>query len=171
MGLFNFCKTILGVGVTRRATYNAKMGELGRFPLKILFLTHVVKYLVRIIEQNPNSLLFQAFQGNISLKNMNKPCWLSSMYKIFKILKIENMWNINCSNTNQYLSSFIICFKSTIKKAYEEYWYNMINNINNSNCDNNFGKKLRTNCKFKSSFELEPYLKYIAIKKASLNQI
>ena len=97
------------------------------------------------------------------MKNMNKPCWLSSMYKIFKILKIENMWNITCSNTNQYLSSFIICFKSTIKKAYEEYWYSVINNINNSNCENNFGNKLRTYCKFKSSFEFEPYLKYIYI--------
>ena len=63
------------------------MGELGRFPLKILFLTHAFKYLVRIIEQNPSNLLFQAFQEKISMIHMNKPCWLSSMYKIFKILK------------------------------------------------------------------------------------
>ena len=86
------------------------MGALGRFPLKILFLTHAVKYLVRIIEQNPNSILFQAFQENISMKNINEPKWLSSMYQIFKILKL-NIWNITCSNTNQYLGSFIICFK------------------------------------------------------------
>ena len=60
------------------------------------------------------------------------------------------MWNITCSNTNQYLSSFIICFKSTIKKAYEEYWCN----INNSNCENNFGNKLRTYCKLKAHLNL-----------------
>ena len=64
------------------------MGAMGRFPLKILFLTHAV-IMVRIIEQNPNSILFQAFQENLSMKNINKPTWFSSMYKIFKILKIE----------------------------------------------------------------------------------
>ena len=80
----NFCKTILGV--TRRVTNNAVMGELGRFPLKILFLTHAIKYVVRIIEQNSNSLLFQAYEENISMQNINKPCWLSrpSMYKNLK---------------------------------------------------------------------------------------
>ena len=62
-------------------------------------------------------------------------CWLRCMYKIFEILKIENKWNTTCSNTKKYLSSFIICFKLTLKKAYEEYWYNMINNLNKSNCE------------------------------------
>ena len=56
----------------------------------------------------------------------------------------------------------------TLKKAYEEYWYNMKNNLNNSNCEINFCNKLKPYSKFKSSFEFEPYFKnvYIAIKQA-----
>ena len=45
----------------------SQLGAAGSNGLKILFLTHAVKYLVRIIEQNPNSLLFQAFQEIFSM--------------------------------------------------------------------------------------------------------
>ena len=71
-------------GVHQKATNNAVLGELGRYPHYIEVITNCVKYLQQIAHASSESLLTKAFYENNILYKNNKPSWVSSIFFILK---------------------------------------------------------------------------------------
>ena len=99
----NFLKYVLGVH--KKATNSAVMGELGRYPIYIEVLCNSVKYFKRINSDHVSTLLKNAFKESNNLHSISKNSWTSSTsflleylnlpisclqsYKLEKIVKTE----------------------------------------------------------------------------------
>ena len=82
----NFLKYVLGVH--RKITNFAVMGELGRYPIIIDVFCDTVKYFERLISDNVSNLLKGALKENCYLHEHKKKNWLSSLYFLFEYLNI-----------------------------------------------------------------------------------
>jgi hypothetical protein len=81
-----FCKYILGVG--KRSTSLAMLGELGRYPLYIEIIISMFKYLKRLYT-NEDILLRNAFSESKYLYENRKNSWFSSMESLMRYLNIS----------------------------------------------------------------------------------
>jgi hypothetical protein len=55
------------LGVHKKSSNFAVLGELGRYPLYIIIINTILKYLNRIIEFDHDSLLYQSFLESKSI--------------------------------------------------------------------------------------------------------
>ena len=76
-----FLKYVLGVH--RKTTNVAVMGELGRYPIIINVICDTVKYFERLISDDVSNLLKGALKENGYLHEHKKKNWLSSLYFLF----------------------------------------------------------------------------------------
>ena len=149
----NFFKYILGVN--KKASNFAVLGELGKFPLFTDIFVNIIKYWVHIVNYSNNHVLNDAYVENCLLRESgSKNCW---SYKLMTMLKNVGLDNVNPSECNVSL------FKSHIQSKFISQWKNVMSHSNN---DNNVstGNKLRTLALFKGSFIYEPYLNIIQNK-------
>ena len=129
-----FCKYILGVH--KKASNYAVLGELGRYPLYISIICTILKYYNRLLDMDKSSLLYQAFTVNKELFVSGKNSWFQ------KVSNILNMLEINCDNID------IKQVKNKLISRFKLFWKNKLSN----------NKKLESYTKYKSNFILEPYL-------------
>ena len=141
-----FLKYVLGVH--RKTTNVAVMGELGRYPIIINVICDTVKYFERLISDDVSNLLKGALKENGYLHEHKKKNWLSSLYFLFEYLNISKS-----SISNDKLASVA---KSKLIKRYKAEWMNALS----KNRDNQTGK-LRTYSLFKYRLCRESYFKYI----------
>ena len=94
-----FSKFILGVH--KKSSNFAVLGELGRYSLFITIINTILKYLNRIKELDHDSLLYQSFLESKSIWQSGKESWFSNVNKILKELNtnIED-YDINSVKKN-----------------------------------------------------------------------
>ena len=91
-----FCKFSLGVG--KRSSNLAVIGELGRSPLFIEIIIFMFSYLTRI-SYSKDILLSEALSVSKLLSDQNKKSWYSTILSLLKYLKLDLRFVMN-SKTN-----------------------------------------------------------------------
>ena len=148
-----FFKYILGVN--KKASNFAVLGELGKFSLFTDITVNIIKYWVHIVNYSNNHVLNDAYVENCLLRESgSKNCW---SYKFITMLKNVGLDNVNPSDCNVSL------IKSHTESIFISQWKIVVSYSNN---DNNVstGNKLRTLALFKGSFIYEPYLSIVQNK-------
>ena len=143
----SFCKFILGV--SKKATNIAVMGELGRYPLFLEVLLNMFKYYIRL-KKSDDLLLKEAFNLSKSLHDEQKKSWYTSIQTLFKYFSINENYALNLKTK---LKNYL-CKK--MQSKYDLIWQTELNNDFRGN--KLYGNKLRTYRLFKSRFCLENYL-------------
>ena len=145
----NFLKYVLGVH--KKATNSAVMGELGRYPIYIDVLCNSVKYFERLNSDHVSTLLKNAFKESNNLHSISKKSWASSTYFLLEYLNLP----ISCLQSSK-LEKIV---KQKLVEKYKQDWSTTI-----SNCRSNNVGKLRTYALFKNRLCREPYLNVIKDK-------
>ena len=128
-----FCKYLLGVH--KKASNYAVLGELGRYPIYITIICSIFKYLVRLQDMDNDSLLFKAYTVSKNLSDNGKKSWINNVEQMLQELNIKNS-NIDISNV-----------KNILIKRFRLFWNNKVNQ----------NGKLDTYVKFKNNIGMEPY--------------
>jgi hypothetical protein len=133
-----FLKYILGVN--KKASNNAVVGELGRYPIYIDAICNTVKFYHRLVNGNVSKLLSAAFYESKSLFLDNRSSWVTSVSHVFK--------NLNISELCLFKKNISSGVKQKLVYLYKTNWCSNI-----SECDG----KLRTYAMFKQRFCRESY--------------
>ena len=81
-----FCKFSLGVG--KRSSNLAVIGELGRYPLFIEIIISMFSYLTRI-SNSKDILLSETLSVSKLLYDQNKKSWYSTILSLLNYLKLD----------------------------------------------------------------------------------
>jgi len=135
-------------------------GELGRYPLYIIRKLQIFRYWLKILKSSDNSItktiysvIFNDAQQNITYNHRN---WASHIKNTLDELGLSNIWADQTTIINQTDQTFIYnTIKQRLLDNYKQSWYSEINN----------SPRLMSYCRFKNTFELEPYLDFITNKK------
>ena len=144
----SFCKFILGV--PRRATNIAVMGELGRYPLFLEILLNMFKYSIRLYKTE-DVLLQQAFSLSKSLNETHKKkSWYSDIHSLFQYFDINEQYMLTLKTK---LKTYLL---KKLHIKYNSIWHAELCNDDRGN--KLYGNKLRTFRLFKNRICLEKYL-------------
>ena len=96
----DICALVI-IGVHKKSSNFAVLGELRRYPLYITIINTILKYLNRIKELDHDSLLYQSFLESKFIWQSGKESWFSNVNKILKELttNIED-YDINSAKKN-----------------------------------------------------------------------
>ena len=147
-----FLRRILGV---RRSTnLTALYGELGRVPMAITRKIIMIKYWIKILKQNNNALVKNAYlmlksdaDRNINYHGKN---WAYQIKSILQRHGLEYIWNQQSEIEIPFYT-----IKQRIIDMYCQKWYTEINN----------SSRLESYCLFKHDFKQEKYLDVILENK------
>ena len=143
------CRMILGVH--KKSSRLGVLGELGRFPLFIKGLCHVLKYQAHLLQRVGNgSIIGKAVEEMKSNTNPNLNSWWGRVEKIKQNLGIRY---------SQFSKLDLIGenIKKQVKSKYEKYWLCEIKKIKLGE-DNLNHNKLRFYSNIKGCFKKEPYI-------------
>ena len=141
------------LGVHRKASRLAVLGELGRYPLFITAMSQLLKYRISL-DQRPSSLVGQALTEMSSMTSKGQDCWLNRVDTIMNLLKINHS-----DHTLSKVASRK--FSSSLKSKFDIFWKKKVNEIKHVNNDHLNHNKLRVYSTLKSSFKSEPYLEFV----------
>ena len=138
------------LGVNKRAPNLAVYGDCGRFPLAIEATIHTIKYLQRLFNCNEsdNTLLYNTFHESCKLTSAN-----SWFHKVSVFLSRMNISVCDIANIN--INVLIRKVKSLLQSTFIKSWKS---ELYNDNRKGEYGNKLRTYRKFKTTFSKEWYL-------------
>ena len=135
------------LGVKKSTNLSALYGELARIPLSVYRKINMIKYWVKILQQNDSSLLKKVYvmlkNDTDSNNNYNGLNWASQIKTILQQHGFEYVWRQQ-SNIDIPFQSI----RQRIIDVYQQSWYAEINNSN----------RLQSYSIFKHNFELEKYL-------------
>ena len=109
------------LGVHKKSSRLGVLGELGRFPLLIKGLCHVLKYQAHMSKiSDQNSIIYNAVQEMRLVKDEKVINWWT------RTEKIKNLLGINYSQFSklEVIGSII---KKCVKSKFEAYWLKSIN--------------------------------------------
>lgn len=154
-----FCKTLLGLN--KKASNVATLGELGRFPLKSFCYVQQLKFLYRLSHIEKSTFVYKAYLDSEKLSNSGNFSWALSVTYLCKLLNCTDiMSKINSMSKTQFNA---YCHK-LLENEYLDYWRKkvFVDKIDES------GNKLRTYRIFKKDFKLENYtmMKSRTLKKS-----
>ena len=140
-----FCRKLLCV--RRSSNLDSLYGELGRIPMSIHRQFITIKYWIKILNQNENSILFKSYMVmKLGLENdlyCTKNNWAFNIKQILDECGLAYIWHNQFNVTVNYEM-----IKQRILDIYYQHWYSCINNSN----------RLETYCLFKHDFKFESYL-------------
>ena len=146
------CRLLLGVH--RKASRIAVLGELGRYPVFVRAITHALKYEWHV-ENNTkkSSLVFKAYQEIKQMDDLENG-WFSRMKQLKLQLDIPVFKN-NCKSETVGKK-----IKSIVESHFSNLWKQEVNlaKIGNDGLDHNTLRMYRT---LKSSFTIEPYIQQV----------
>jgi len=147
-----FCRKLLGV--KKSTNVNALYGELGRTPMFVQRKLIMIKYWIKIITSNEQSLLFKVYnmlridaENGLNYKHSN---WAYHVKCLLEECGLSFIWQ---NQFNNEVNFNII--KQRILDIYCQQWYSEINN----------SRRLEAYCLFKQSFKFESYLDFITEPK------
>lgn len=129
------------LGVNKKSSNLAVLGELGRFPLYFSVVLSMLKYWFRI-KNMKDGLLYDTYMCNKNMFNNNIECWYLSIHYIFKKLNIHNL--------EVKLNFFIKSVKQKLCNSFVKFW--------NTKRRDTKSSKLDTYFKLKTCFSKEMYL-------------
>lgn len=141
-----FCKFSLGVG--KRTTNIAVLGELGRYPLLLEVILNIFRYFKYLLKSE-DVLLSEALKVSKSLKSLNINSWYGCIESLMQYINIDVK---KVKNMKIDLKSLIY---SKLKQKYNFVWRSEIYDDRNNKQG---GNKLRTYRLFKDNISLEKYL-------------
>ena len=101
-----FCKFSLGVG--KRTTNIAVLGELGRYPLLLEVILNIIRYFKYLLKSE-NVLLSEALKVSKSLKSLNINSWYGSIqyntiqYILFQLRSLKGL-GLEIESLMQYIN-------------------------------------------------------------------
>ena len=139
------------LGVQKKSSRIATLGELGRFPLFVKGLSHVLKYYANICKSEGNgSLIGHTKREMKNVENPNIITWFSRVEKIKTSLGIKYSKFLKSDAIGQII-------KKQIKSKFEQFWLNEIKKVKLGD-DNKNHNKLRFYSQIKGCFKKEPYI-------------
>ena len=150
---FSFCKFLLGV---RRNTNDvAVLGECGRMPLSVLYLTRCIKYWLKILNMETERYPYRCY---LMLKRLAEQRTINTINWAFKIRELLFRFGFGHAWFNQGVGNtgiFLTQFTQRVKDCSLQLW----------NADVLSSPKLKTYCTFKSTLEQELYLSSVFLTK------
>ena len=137
-----FCKYLLGVH--RKSSNLAVLGELGRFPLILNSFSHCFNNWLRITNLSPDSIVKKSYIDCLLWDTAKSNTWCGNFHSLLQSLDMNLIWE------HQGSSSYKTSIKSSIQTKYEQDWLTTINS--------DLQRKLRTYKTFKTSFKMENYI-------------
>ena len=139
------------LGVHKKSSRLGVLGELGRFPLFIKGLCHVLKYQAHLSNiSNPTSLVGKAVK---EMKTINDPefkTWWG------RTEQLKNLFGIKYSKYKN-IEAVGTMIKKCVKSKFEIFWLKSINKPNDVENKN----KLSFYAKLKGCFKKEPYIDFV----------
>ena len=139
-----FCKLFLGLN--RRASNHAARGELGRFPIQLIIIKHLLSYNCYINTKDDGSIVKQSIKIMAEITSTPANSYIKNLENIL------NFCDINCSNNPNFLTTTktrnVIL---QLQNKYSEYWKNKINS----------SSRLVFYSKIKQNYERDPFLNEI----------
>jgi hypothetical protein len=137
----HFCKSILGV--TKKASNAAIMGELGKFPMGVEVIASILNFWSHATSIDNNPLLSAAVSESIQLDSNGINSWFSFISKLCSLL------GVSIPTTSSHIKSII----SKLKGRYETHWRHTLLNPQNAS-----GGKLSSYREYKTNLVYEEYL-------------
>ena len=142
----DFCKFVLGVG--RSTSSAAVLGECGRLPIAVHYHKRVIKYWLKLIKCDRDTLIYKCYQLQLSMDKQNRSCWATEVKHLLFRNGFGYAWvHQEVGNEVEFLKSFV----QRITDIYKQKWF----------LDINESRKLSTYSQFKSLLEPEKYLHVI----------
>jgi hypothetical protein len=142
----SFCKYILGV--SKKSTNSAVMGELGRFPLGLDVIAAILNFWSHATVDNNNPLLAEAITESVTLNSNGVNSWFSFISGICSML----------GEPIPSLGSRPSTIIQKIKNRYIHFWKRQLVNSNNP-----AGGKLSSYRSYKTNFAFEGYLNDVRV--------
>jgi exonuclease III len=134
-----FCKRVLMVGV--HTTNMGVLAELGRFPLSYNMLSRSIKFYLKVLSAQDNSLLAKAMHSASEINN--------SWYRICNTLVAKfKLPEGNEAARKSQTNRIIVDLKKDLRKSYVDHFLQEIRKFS----------KLELYCSLKKSYEAERYL-------------
>ena len=148
-----WCKRILNVN--DRASNMATLAELGEYPIALEICYNIIKYWVRTIQFDENSLTFECYRENMMLSQQGNPCWIKAVKDILCAIGMEEIWyNQNLIGIRE--SNFLRNVRSKLNDVYKMQWTLDMYDDDRKNKESK--NKLRTYRTFKNVYSFEKYL-------------
>ena len=148
------CRMILGV--QKKSSRLGTLGELGRFPLFVKGLCHVLKFHALICQSEGKGTLIShavaEMKSSVSSQSPNNS-WFG------RIEKLKENLNINYQK-NSKIDSIGFHIKKQVKSKFENFWLAEINKVK-PGPDNLNHNKLRYYATFKGCFKREEYINLV----------
>ena len=170
------CRNILGL--SKKSSCLAVLGELGQFPVEISCFTHMTKYWHRLkTKMSDDSLVSSFLKLSEADENSGHINWLSTVKFILQYCNLGNIWlNLYTTSTGKLTQK---C-KKILRDKFIKFFKDKLSNHISSNVKRNInevetdfdnsgvrgGNKLRTYNLFKQKFSMEPYLLMITNKES-----
>ena len=152
-----FLKYMLGV---KDSTCTAAVyGEVGRFPVHLTAMVNVIKYWIRILNADNNSLLKKAYMTIKHLDDAGHKTWASLVRGILAKYNFDDVWENPQPFIQNGGKSLILQLKEQIFGKFIHDWSLQITNF----------PKLRSYILYKNEFRLETYL--LEIKDFKLRRV
>ena len=132
------------LGVHRKSSNLAVMGELGRFPILIKALNHCFTNWQRICDLSPDTIVKKSYIDSLFWNKHSSNTWCGNFLSFLDTFNYTDIWE------NQNLSIKIPPITKLLQLKYEESLLSTLNSVHQ--------KKLRTDQIFKKSFSLENYI-------------
>ena len=162
---FQICRNILGV--SKKTSALASLGELGRYPLMLSCCIQMVKYWHRIKTDTPDTSLINKILSYMEEKeDLGEHSWISTVKFLLDYCNMNDIWLNPTEIKNDTIASK--CFNILMSK-YADFWNKMLQNTDSSslkkkksNVYMHGNNKLRTYCLIKNEYRMEAYLTSIA---------
>lgn len=135
------------LGVSKKASNMAVLGELGLFPLAISAIKLTIGFWDHLIKLDENSIAKRAYEGNLLLKNS----FCDLLKCLMSKLGFSHIWeNQGTFSINRLISSI----NKKLEEQYIQFWkLSLFDDSSNPN-----GNKLRLYRKLKLDYKIETYL-------------
>ena len=120
---FYFYKRILGLG--SHTSHTSVTGELGIYPLAVIYYKRCVKYLLKIFKMSGDRLPHACYGMLKRLDDCNRVTWASNIKMLLCKFGFEYVWN---AQGVQDENAFLCVFEDRVKQHFVILWRNEVFN-------------------------------------------
>ena len=109
-------KTATSFTRSQNSTNLAVRGELGTFPLDIYIMVHLIKYWLRLLQSDKQSLAYKCMNEQLQTEDSQ---WILSIKKILYISGFQHVW-VNKITFN--IEKLAFALKGKLESKYKSWW-------------------------------------------------
>ena len=143
----SYIRSILGV--KQSTPIVALMGETGRYPMEITIQLRTLKYWIKLINMNPNSMPLSVYSNMRTLHQQGSRIkWIDNVYSILCLAGERDCWR---NQSAPHPGRLITKVKTALKDRYKQSWLLSVNTM----------PSLESYCLYKTHLEIEQYFSLI----------